>query len=144
MCCKANGQTAFPSEDLDERQREITDYAILSYLRSDGALDIQVSFFGRYSSLYFTPGANVGDLLYDGIAQTAYKRDVAYGVQAEGAWHLGDSHTIRFGLLYQADDIAQRHLVAGAADRCRRSRQSQSQSALHRSRRRPARPRPRR
>ena len=103
---KANGQTAFPSEALDERQREITHYAILSYLRSDGPLDTQVSFFGRYSSLNFTPGANVGDILYNGIAQSAYKRDEAYGVQAEGAYHMGSAHTIRFGLLYQADDLA--------------------------------------
>ena len=99
---------AFPSENLDERQREITHYGILSYLRSAGALDIQVSVFGRYSSLYFTPGANVGDILYNGIAQTAYKRDVAYGVQAEGAWHASDAHTIRFGVLYQADDMVSR------------------------------------
>ena len=102
---KANGQTAFPSSALDERQREITDYAILNYLRSDGPLDTQVSVFGRYSSLYFTPGANNGAILYDGIAQAAYKRDEAYGVQAEGAYHLG-AHTIRFGLLFQADDLA--------------------------------------
>jgi outer membrane receptor protein involved in Fe transport len=102
---QANGRTAFPSQALDERQREATDYGILSYLRSDGNLDTQVSLFGRFSSLYFTPGNNVGDVLYNGIAQTAYKRDVAYGVQAEGAWHLGDTHTLRFGLLYQADDI---------------------------------------
>src|SRR5579862_2076866 len=105
---QANGQTAFPSAALDERQREATDYGILSYLRSDGALDTQVSLFGRFSSLFFTPGANVGDILYGGNAQTAYKRDVAYGVQAEGAWHLGDVHTLRFGLLYQADDILSR------------------------------------
>jgi outer membrane receptor protein involved in Fe transport len=102
---RANGQTGFPSEALDERQREITHYGILSYLRSNGPLDTQVSFFGRFSSLYFTPGANVGDILYGGNAQTAYKRDVAYGVQAEGAYHLGESHTFRFGVLYQADDI---------------------------------------
>ena len=82
---EANGQTAFPSEALDERQREITHYAILSYLHSHGAFDFQVSLFGRYSSLNFTPGANVGDILYDGMAQTAYKRDEAYGLQAEGA-----------------------------------------------------------
>ncbi|HEY1878056.1 MAG TPA: TonB-dependent receptor, partial [Rhizomicrobium sp.] len=47
-------------------------------------------------------------ILYDGLAQNAYKRDEAYGVQAEGAWHLGTSHTIRFGLLYEADDIVSR------------------------------------
>ena len=101
---KAGGQTAFPSQDLDERQREITHYAILSYLHSAGALDFQISTFGRYSSLFFTPGANAGDILYGGLAQTAYKRDVSYGLQAEGAWHLGSSHTVRFGVLYQADD----------------------------------------
>ena len=104
----ANGTTAFPSQNLDERQREITHYAIASYLRSAGNVDFQVSFFGRYSSLFFTPGNNVGDILYNGLAQSAYKRDVAYGTQAEGAWHAFSGHTIRFGVLYQADDTLSR------------------------------------
>jgi outer membrane receptor protein involved in Fe transport len=104
----ANGTTAFPSENQDERQREITHYGIFSYLHSAGSLDYQVSAFGRYSSLFFTPGNNVGDILYNGLAQTAYKRDVAYGLQAEGAWHAFTGHTIRFGVLYQADDTASR------------------------------------
>ncbi|MDE2133703.1 MAG: TonB-dependent receptor, partial [Alphaproteobacteria bacterium] len=103
---RANGRTTFPSVQLDERQREITHYAIVSYLRSQGAFDYQVSVFGRYSSLSFTPGANVGDVLYNGLAQTAYKRDAAYGLQVEGAYHFGDTHTIRFGAVYQADDLA--------------------------------------
>jgi outer membrane receptor protein involved in Fe transport len=104
----ANGATGFASENLDERQREITHYGIFSYLHSAGSLDYQVSAFGRYSSLFFTPGNNVGDILYNGLAQTAYKRDVAYGLQAEGAWHGWASHTIRFGVLYQADDTLSR------------------------------------
>jgi outer membrane receptor protein involved in Fe transport len=102
---QANGQTQFASENLDERQREITDYGILSYLWSSGPIDVQISTFGRYSSLYYTPGANVGEVLYDGNAQTAYKRDEAYGLQAEAAYRIGDAHTVRVGLLYQADDI---------------------------------------
>lgn len=100
----ANGTTAFPSEQLDERQREITHYGTVSYLRSQGPLDFSLSLFGRYSSLFFTPGDNVGDILYDGLAQTAYKRDVAYGTQDEGDWHLG-AHTVRFGAIYEADDV---------------------------------------
>jgi outer membrane receptor protein involved in Fe transport len=100
----ASGQTLFPSDNLDERQREITHYGILSYLRSDGPFDLQVSAYGRYSSLFFTPDP-VGDLLYNGIAPTAYKHDVAYGLQAEGAWKASDTHTIRAGLIYQADDL---------------------------------------
>jgi len=102
---QVNGQTTFLSNDLDGRQRETTHYGILSYLRSQGAFDFQVSAFGRYSSLYYTPGTDIGELLFNGIAQTAYKRDEAYGVQAEGAWHAGENHTIRFGAIYQADDL---------------------------------------
>ncbi|MDE2164576.1 MAG: TonB-dependent receptor [Alphaproteobacteria bacterium] len=102
---QAGGQTALPSQTLDERQREITHYGILSYLYATGAFNVQVSTFGRFSSLRYTPGANLGDLLYDGIGQTAYKRDEAYGLQAEGAYHIGDAHTVRAGVLYQADDI---------------------------------------
>jgi outer membrane receptor protein involved in Fe transport len=108
LMLNANGATAFASASLDERQREITHYGILSYLRTVGSLDYQVSLFGRYSSLFFTPGNNIGSLLYDGISQTAYKRDVAYGLQAEGAWHVFTGHTIRFGVLYQADDTLSR------------------------------------
>jgi outer membrane receptor protein involved in Fe transport len=104
----ANGTTAFASQNLDERQREITHYAILNYLRSAGSVDFQVSAFGRYSSLFFTPGNNVGDILFNGNAQTAYKRDVAYGLQEDTAWHAGGGHTVRFGVLYQADDTLSR------------------------------------
>jgi outer membrane receptor protein involved in Fe transport len=104
----ANGTTAFPSELLDERQREITHYGILSYLISTDPLDVQVSLFGRYSSLFYTPGNNVGGILYNGISQTAYKRDAAYGLQAESAWRAFAGHIIRFGVLYQADDTLSR------------------------------------
>ena len=97
-----NGQTSFPSDKLDENQRELTHYGVLSYLRSQESFDVQVSLFGRYSSLYFTPDP-LGDLLYDGIAQTAYKRDIAGGVQAEGAYHPNDRHTIRAGVIVEGD-----------------------------------------
>jgi outer membrane receptor protein involved in Fe transport len=103
----ANGRFLFPSDKLSENQREITHYGIVNYLRTDGPLDVSISAFGRYSSLFFTPDP-VGDLLFNGIAQTAYKRDVAYGLQAEGAYHLGDYHTVRAGVLYQADDLTSR------------------------------------
>ena len=97
-----NGRTDFPSDRLDENQRELTHYGVLSYLRSQESFDAQVSLFGRYSSLYFTPDP-LGDLLYDGIAQTAYKRDIAGGIQAEGAYHLSDRHTLRAGIIIEGD-----------------------------------------
>ena len=103
----ANGQFQFPSQNLNENQREITHYGIVNYLRTQGPVDVSVSVFGRYSSLFFTPDP-LGDLLFNGISQTAYKRDTAYGLQAESAYHLGSDHTVRAGVIYQADDLISR------------------------------------
>jgi outer membrane receptor protein involved in Fe transport len=97
----ANGQYLFPSAALDERQREINHYGILSYLHSEDDYDIQISAYARYSELTFTPDA-VGDLLYDGIAQQAYKQSTSFGVQSEGDWRLGD-HTLRGGIIVETD-----------------------------------------
>jgi outer membrane receptor protein involved in Fe transport len=99
-----NGQTAFPSALLDENQREITHFGALSLQHSQGELSVQTSLIARYSSLNFSPDP-LGDLLYNGIAQQAYKRDVAYAVQSDGAYRLGDAHTIRAGLYAQRDRL---------------------------------------
>ena len=98
-----NGQTNYPSDQLNESQREITDYAVLSYLKSvNDDFHYQVSVFGRYSSLLFTPDVP-GDLLYNGIAQYADKTDTAGGVQAEAVYHLTPAHTLRAGLIVEGD-----------------------------------------
>src|ERR1700691_947624 len=97
-----NGQTAFLSNDLNERQHELAEYAIISWQHSEGALNWQTSLSARYTSLHFAPDW-VGDLLFNGIAQDAFKDDTAFGWQTDGAYKLGDSHTMRAGLYYQHD-----------------------------------------
>jgi outer membrane receptor for ferrienterochelin and colicins len=97
-----NGQTAFLSDDLNERQHELAEYAILSWQHSQGALDWQTSLSARYTSLHFVPDI-VGDLLYNGIAQDAFKDDTAIGWQTDAAYKISDSHTVRAGLYYQHD-----------------------------------------
>jgi outer membrane receptor for ferrienterochelin and colicins len=97
-----NGQTEFPSQNLDENQRELTHFAIVSLQHSAGAFDVQSSLIARYSSLTFVPDV-LGDLLYDGIAQDAYKQDIAYAWQTDSSYKLGASHTLRGGLYVQTD-----------------------------------------
>jgi outer membrane receptor for ferrienterochelin and colicins len=97
-----NGQTAFPSQALDENQREVTQFGALSWQHSAGALDMQSSFIARYSSLTFTPDP-LGDLLFTGIAQHAFKQNIAYAIQSDGAYRLDDAHTIRAGVFLQSD-----------------------------------------
>jgi hypothetical protein len=97
-----SGQTTFPSENLNENQREINHFAIVSWQRSQGALDVQTSLTARYSSLTFTPDP-LGDLLYNGVAQDAYKQNVAYALQTDAAYKLNDLHTVRGGYFVQSD-----------------------------------------
>jgi len=96
------GQSAFPSQNLDENQREITQYGIVSLQHSSGALDLQTSLTARYSSLNFQPDP-LGDLLFNGISQQAYKRNVAYASQTDAAYQLDSAHTLRAGLFLQSD-----------------------------------------
>jgi outer membrane receptor protein involved in Fe transport len=97
-----NGQSDFLSDNLDDRQREGSTYAIVSLQHSSGDFSGQASLFSRYSTLSFTPDPT-GDLLFTGIAQDARKSDVAVGLQLEGAYTLGEAHTVRGGIIVQGD-----------------------------------------
>jgi outer membrane receptor for ferrienterochelin and colicin len=101
-----NGQSDFLSNDLDQNQREITHFGVLSWQHSQGALSWQTSFIARYSSLSFSPTPGVaGDLLFNGITEQAYKEDVAYAVQSDLAYKLNDEHTVRTGVYAQTDRL---------------------------------------
>jgi outer membrane receptor for ferrienterochelin and colicin len=97
-----NGQTTYPSDGLNENQRELNHFAILSWQHSQGAFDVQTSLTARYSSLNFVPDA-LGDVLFDGVSQNAYKQNVAYALQSDAAYHLNDEHTLRGGVFLQSD-----------------------------------------
>jgi outer membrane receptor protein involved in Fe transport len=97
-----NGQTAFDSAQLNENQRQITHYGIVSLQKKLDDIDFQVSVFNRYSSLYFTPDP-LGDLLFNGIAPTAYRRSIATGIQADGSYRISDTHTLRAGYFIQGE-----------------------------------------
>lgn len=97
-----DGVTEYPSGNLDENQTEINHYGIVSLEHLQGALDLQTSFIARYASLTYTPDT-LGDLLYDGIAQNAFKRDVSYGWQTDASYQIGDRHTVRAGFYLQHD-----------------------------------------
>jgi hypothetical protein len=110
-----NGQTSYLSDNLNERQHELAEYAIASWQHSEGALNWQTSLSVRYTSLHFAPDW-VGDLLYNGIAQDAFKNDTAIGWQTDGAYKLGDTHTVRAGWpLLPARQLAERYHLAGFA-----------------------------
>ncbi len=64
----------YPSQALNENQREVTQFGALSWQHSAGAFDVQTSFIARYSSLTFIP---------DPSGRSAVHRHRARRVQAE-------------------------------------------------------------
>jgi outer membrane receptor protein involved in Fe transport len=97
-----NGITDFNSAALNENQRQITHYSIVALQEKLGPIDLQLSAFQRYSSLYFTPDP-LGDLLFNGIAQNAYRRSIATGSQADGSYRVNAEHTVRAGYFLQGE-----------------------------------------
>ncbi len=99
-----NGVTDLNSTLLNETQREVTGYAIGSWLHAAERYTIQTSLFSRYSTLDYRPTADdLGDLLYTGISQNALKRDTAVGIQTEGVYKLTPEHTLRGGVIIQGE-----------------------------------------
>jgi outer membrane receptor for ferrienterochelin and colicins len=97
-----NGSSTFPSEKLNENQRESTTYGIVSWLHDQGNLTLQTSLFARYSTLTYRPDLT-GELLFHGLAQSAAKEDFAIGFQSEGVYRLNDAHTVRAGVIVQGE-----------------------------------------
>jgi outer membrane receptor protein involved in Fe transport len=98
-----NGISDFSSVALNENQRQINNFGILAWQKHVDDIDIQIAGFTRYSSVYFSPGDPTGDLLFNGIAQTAYRQSWASGVQGDGSWRAAPDHTVRSGFYIQRE-----------------------------------------
>lgn len=96
------GSSAYRSEDLNERQREQTAFGIASLLHDAGPFTLQASLFVRYSALAYFPDTT-GELLFNGIAQRATKKDFNVGAQVEAVYRLTTAHTLRGGVIISRD-----------------------------------------
>ena len=91
------GVGAYPSAILNERQRELTRFAIVSLQGKLGTTDYQIASGQRYSQVDFSPDA-IGDLIYNGVASTVGRSNRASTLQADFATPLGSRNALRYGL----------------------------------------------
>jgi len=96
MTADIPGFTGFNSAKDNENQNEENYYTVLTYQKSAGDLDFQVSAFGRESEQHFTPDP-IGDLFLNGEASEVHRTLYSAGWQADGSYQWGNSHTIRAG-----------------------------------------------
>jgi outer membrane receptor protein involved in Fe transport len=101
------GQSAssFNSVNLNENQNEQNYYGVVTYQKSAGDLNFQISAFGRNSDVHFMPDP-VGDLYFNGVASDVKRNLVSGGAQADASYELGDKHTIRGGFILLDEGVA--------------------------------------
>ena len=86
----------FDSSTLNEQQREQNYYGVLSYQKSVGDFNGQISVFGRASGLHFRPD-QIGDVYFDGVASDVERKLYTGGLQADASYQLTDNNTLRGG-----------------------------------------------
>ena len=94
----------FDSASLNENQKEQNYYAVLSYQKSAGPLDYQISALGRNSAVHFTPDG-IGDLYFNGVASDVNRRLYSGGLQADGSYELNEKHTLRAGGMFLGEYV---------------------------------------
>ena len=85
------------SSKLNEIQNEQNYYGVVAYQKTAGALNYQLSAFGRRSSVRFTPDP-VGDLFFNGVASNDDRTLRSAGIQGDASYSLDSRQTIRGGV----------------------------------------------
>jgi outer membrane receptor protein involved in Fe transport len=113
---------AFTPTDLNDNQNEQNYYGVIAYQKTAGDFNLQVAGYGRESSAHYVPENETATLFYNGgVASEEYRILRSGGFQADASYELGDTHTIRGGLmtLYEsvsADTITAVFPVDGLGD----------------------------
>jgi outer membrane receptor protein involved in Fe transport len=98
----AFGVSNFDSSLLNEHQNEFNQFNVVAYQKSVEDIDLQLSYFNRYSQLHFMPDP-VGDLVFNGVSSDVYRQSFVNGIQEDTAWRVGFAHTLRFGFSVSAE-----------------------------------------
>jgi outer membrane receptor protein involved in Fe transport len=98
----AFGVSNFDSASLNEHQNEFNQFNVVAYQKSVDDVDLQLSYFNRYSQLHFFPDPT-GDLVFNGVSSNVYRQSFVNGIQEDTAWRVGFAHTLRFGFSVSAE-----------------------------------------
>src|SRR5579871_1030780 len=94
---------SYDSANLTETQREQTRYGILALQGTAGdKLDYQIAAFSRYTQVRFNPDYP-GDLIFTGVSTKITRAGLNNGLQADTAYKVTPSHTLRSGVFFSRE-----------------------------------------
>jgi outer membrane receptor protein involved in Fe transport len=92
----------YSSSQINQNQYETNEFFVAAWQRALGDVDMQVSYYNRYSELHFVPDP-VGDLLFNNIATDVLRKTFVNGVQSDFSYKVNDQHTLRAGFIAQGE-----------------------------------------
>ena len=99
------GLPGYNSTTLKDQQLETNSFAIAALQGSlTDKLDYQIALFTRYSSFHYLPDIS-GNLVFNGVASDIFRSSFSTGIQADSSYRLSDTHTIRFGLFGNDENV---------------------------------------
>jgi TonB dependent receptor len=101
-CYSAFGVTNGSPNNINENQYEKNEFFVAAFQKSLGDVDMQLSYYNRYSELHFVPDP-VGDLLFNNIDTDVLRTTFVNGMQGDFAYKLNDAHTLRAGFISQGE-----------------------------------------
>jgi hypothetical protein len=101
-CYSAFGVTNGTGSAVNENQYEKNEFFVAAFQKSLGDVDMQLSYYNRYSELHFVPDP-VGDLLFNNIDTDVLRSTFVNGMQGDFAYRLNDTHTLRAGFISQGE-----------------------------------------
>lgn len=88
---------AYPSTDLNENLDQRYYFGILALQGAEGAnFNYQIAYTAKYNTILFTPDP-IGDLIYQGVASTAFHSEFANTLQGDSTYRFNKSHTFAAG-----------------------------------------------
>lgn len=99
-----NGRSTFDSATLDQNQRQNAWFGVMAFQHSGEKFDVQIAPFVRRARAAYTPDPQGGNLIFNGVETALTQNSLALGLQADGSYKAGISHTLRAGVFFQQDD----------------------------------------
>jgi opacity protein-like surface antigen len=90
------------SRFINQNQYEKNFYGVVAWQRSIENLDLQFTYYDRYSDQHFVPDL-IGDLLFNNIASDVFRSSFLNGVAGDAAFTLNPTHTLRAGFYTNAE-----------------------------------------
>jgi hypothetical protein len=96
------GPTDLSSTALNENETDHFYFGVIALQTHRDSIDTQLSLFTRYATVDFMPDV-YDDLAFNDVASQVMRKSLLNGLQFDAADRLGDSHTLRGGLIFSVE-----------------------------------------